>query len=148
MKYLIKPKFNNCILVETQWGHKKDKSKSATEICWYRFQKYEVELADGADIDQLKQSETINLSDTTNFKSYIEADDQGGGDLHYQEWDHLQGTSEDEEERINDNAMYELKDWVEVKSTLKINCPCEFTALKSTVEYLEDENFEKPEWDK
>ena len=61
MKYLIKPKFNNCVLVETQWGHKKDKSKSATEICWYRFQKYEVELADGADIDQLKQSETINL---------------------------------------------------------------------------------------
>jgi len=129
MKYLIKPKFNNCILVETKWGHSKDKSKSATEICWYRFQKYEVELADGADIDQLKQSETINLSDTTNFKSYIETDDQGGGDLHYQEWDHLQGTSEEEEERINDNAMYELKDWVEVKSTLKINCPCEFTAL-------------------
>lgn len=38
MKCLIKPKFNNCILIETQYGHNKDKSKSATEICWYRFQ--------------------------------------------------------------------------------------------------------------
>ena len=129
MKYLIKPKFNNCILIETRYGHNKDKSKSATEICWYRFQEYEVELADGVDIDQLKQSKTINLSDTTIFKSYIEADDQGGGDLHYQEWDHLKGTSEEEEERIYDNAMYELEDWVEIKSTVKINCSCEFTVL-------------------
>lgn len=43
--------------------------------------------------------------------------------------DHLKGTSEEEEERIYDNAMYELEDWVEIKSTVKINCSCEFTAL-------------------
>ena len=130
MKYIIKPKFNNSILVETQYGHETDLNKSATEISWYRYQEYEVELAEGADINQLMKSEAINLSDKQNFKSYTEADDQGGGDLHYQEWDHLKGTSEEEEELIYDNAMYELNDWVEVKSTLKINCVCEFIKIE------------------
>jgi len=129
MRYLVKPKFKNTILIKTQWGHKIDSNKSATEICWYSYQEYEVELAEGIDISECEKLKVVNLDDIKIFKSYIEADDQGGGDLHYQEWDSVKGTTEEENDRIYDNAIWELENWVSGKSTKIINCSCYFTLI-------------------
>jgi len=125
MKYVLKPKWKKSVIISTVYHHDKDKTKSASSEETYRYEEFEVELAEGVDIDELCTWDDFDLDDTDTFKSYEMLDNPVSGDVTYCEWETSSGVDDDEEEMIMDGCIWDLEDWSETNSYTSIQCECE-----------------------
>jgi len=126
MKYILKPKFKKSVLVETSWAHNDDKSKTAMNNEYYRYEEFEVELAEGVDVEELKTWDEFDLDDTDTFVSYEWLDTSPvSGDVTYSEWEVSNGCSDEERELIEEGDIYELENWDTENSFTTIQCECD-----------------------
>ena len=127
MKYILKPKWKKSVIITTVFRHNNDTTKAASSDETYRYEEFEVELAEGVNIDELRTWDDFDLDDTDTFTTYEMLDNPVSGDVTYCEWDTSSGVDADEEEMIMEGCIWDLEDWSATESYTSIQCECEIT---------------------
>lgn len=129
MRFIIKPNWKNSILEITRY-QKADNSAAARNLRWYRYEEFEVEIADTANLETVKQLHNINLDDEQTFKHYESLFCQGCDELHYEEWE-TYGCSDSEREKIEEDCdISELEEFEQKGNTrIVIQSDCSFVAI-------------------
>lgn len=125
MKYVLKPKWKKSVRVDTVWAHIADSSKNATQTEFYRYEEYEVEFAEGVNIEEIKNWDEFDLDDEDTFLSYELIDNIISGDVTYDEWEASEACSDEERETIEEGNIWDLEDWDSTSSYTTIQCECD-----------------------
>ena len=114
------------MLSETVWQHETDATKTATNTEYYRYEEYEVELAEGIDVEELKTWDEFDLDDLETFASYEWLDTSPvSGDVTYAEWEVSAGCSDEEREQIEEDEIYDLEGWHIMGNYITLTCECD-----------------------
>ena len=128
MQYILKPKWKKCVCVETQWAHNDEPKRNAINSEYYRYEEFEVTLAEGVDVEVLKTWEEFDLDDEETFASYEWLDTSPvSGDVAYSDWEVSNACTDEEREAIEEGDIWNLEDWDTTESYTKINSECEIT---------------------
>ena len=128
MKYILKPKGKKRVEVHTRWENIEDKSKYATCIETYRYEEFEIQLAEGIDIEELKIKQDFDLADFNTFTKYEWLDSSPlSGDVTDVDRE-LHNCDSEEQEKIESGEIYELDDWEQNGDYYRvfITCECDF----------------------
>lgn len=136
MKYILQPKWKKCVYETTVYTdteydeesktHTVIKSATCTES--FRYEEFEVELAEGVDVEDLKTWNEFELDDTSVFSSYEQLDNPVTGDGCSYDAEEFVGLTDEEITFIEDNEVYETtlqpSSWHTV-----ISCECEIVPV-------------------
>ena len=123
------PKWKKSVIITTVYFHKTDKTKSASSEETFRYEEYQVELADGITVEELQTWDYFDLDDTATFISYQMLNNPVSGDVTHCEWETSSGMDAEEEELIMDGCVWELEDWESTNSYTQIQCECEVSPV-------------------
>jgi len=129
MKYILKPKWKKSVLVETQWVHNDDNDRNARNSEYYRYEEFEVKLAEGVDVEELKTWDKFNLTTDSTFEEYEWIDAEYSGDVSYGEWEISKACTDEEREAIEEGSIWDLEDWDIGDSYTTIDCECEIVPV-------------------
>ena len=110
MKCILKPKWKKSVSITTEYFHKTDKTKAASSDEVFRYEEFEVELAEGITVEELQTWDDFDLNDTSTFVSYEMLSNPVSGDVTYCEWETTNGLDDEEQELIMDGGIAYIED--------------------------------------